>query len=79
MKTYKELMNEFDFKGALKTGMLRLGDKKYVKDLEKKGWEIKDFDLTGKGYELTIKKGSKEVKYTDKTPSKVLQQASKKV
>ena len=73
-----ELLSEkFNFRGALKTGMLRLGDKKYYLQLEKNGWKIMDFNLTSKGYELIIKKGSKTVEYTDKSPSKVLQHAAK--
>lgn len=74
-----ELLSEkFNFRGALKTGMLRLGDEKNYKDLGKKGWEIIEFNLTSKGYELIIKKGGKTIEYNDKTPSKVLQQAAKK-
>ena len=57
MKTYKDLMNEkFSFKGAVKTKMLDKTDKRWVDDLEKKGWEIEDFILSSKGYEITIKK-----------------------
>jgi hypothetical protein len=79
MKTYKDLMNEkFNFKGAVKTKMLDKTDKRWVDDLEKKGWEIEDFILSSKGYEITIKKGSKEDRYIDKTPEKALIQAAKK-
>ena len=79
MKSYKELMTEkFSFKGAVKTRMLDKTDKRWVDDLEKKGWEIVDFILSSKGYEITIKKGSKEARYTDKTPDKALIQAAKK-
>ena len=79
MKTYKDLMTEkFNFKGAVKTRMLDKTDKRWVDDLEKKGWEIEDFILSSKGYEITIKKGSKEARYTDKTPEKALIQAAKK-
>ncbi len=79
MKTYKDLMNEkFNFKGAVKTKMLDKTDKRWVDDLEKKGWEIEDFILSSKGYEITIKKGSKEARYIDKTPEKALIQAAKK-
>ncbi len=79
MKTYKDLMNEkFSFKGAVKTKMLDKTDKRWVDDLEKKGWEIEDFILSSKGYEITIKKGSKESRYIDKTPEKALIQAAKK-
>ena len=79
MKTYKDLMNEkFNFKGAVKTKMLDKTDKRWVDDLEKKGWEIEDFILSSKGYEITIKKGSKEARYIGKTPDKALIQAAKK-
>ena len=79
MKTYKELMTEkFNFKGAVKHGFLDKTDEQWVNDLKKKGWEIEEFILSGKGFEITIKKGSKEVSYIDKTPEKVLIQAAKK-
>ena len=79
MKTYKDLMNEkFSFKGAVKTKMLDKTDKRWVDDLEKKGWEIDDFILSSDGYEITIKKGSKEARYIGKTPDKALIQAAQK-
>ena len=79
MKSYKELMTEkFNLKGAVKTRMLDKTDKRWVDDLEKKGWEIEDFILSSKGYEITIKKGSKEARYIGKTPDKALIQAAKK-
>ena len=68
----------FSFKGAIKHGFLDKYDKPYVDQLEKKGWEIEEFLLTGKGFEIVIKKGSKRVEYIDKTPSKVLAIAAKK-
>ena len=80
MKTYKELMNEkFNFKGAVKLGMLDKTDERWVKDLKKKGWEIDEFNLTSSGYEITIqhKKGGR-AKFIDKTPDKALIQAAKK-
>jgi len=80
MKSYKELMSEeFNFKGAVKTGMLDKADEKWVKDLKKKGWTIDQFDLTSSGYEITIqhKKGGR-AKFIDKTPEQVLVQAAKK-
>ena len=74
-----ELLSEkFNFRGALKTGMLKKDDEQNYKDLVKKGWEIIEFNLTSKGYELFIKKGSKKVEYNDKTPAKVLALAAKK-
>ena len=72
------LTEKFNFKGALKTGMLKKSDEKYYNELEKKDWEIIDFNLTSKGYELIIKKRNQKKEYNDKTPSKVLQQAAKK-
>ena len=80
MKTYKDLMNEkFSFKGAVKTKMLDKTDKRWVDDLKKKGWEIDDFILSSRGYEITIqhKKGGR-AKFVDKTPEKALIQAAKK-
>jgi len=80
MKTYKELMSEkFNFKGAVKTGMLDKYDEPHIKTLEKKGWEIEEFNLTSSGYEIFISKGSKTVKYVDKkSPSKALKLAAEK-
>mgnify|MGYP006159944329 FL=1 len=80
MKSYKELMTEkFSFKGAVKTKMLDKTDERWVKDLKKKGWEIDDFILSSRGYEITIqhKKGGR-AKFVDKTPEKALIQAAKK-
>tara|TARA_R110001599_G_scaffold282016_1_gene483872 strand:+ start:267 stop:515 length:249 start_codon:yes stop_codon:yes gene_type:complete len=80
MKSYKELMTEkFSFKGAVKTRMLDKTDERWVKDLKKKGWEIDDFILSSRGYEITIqhKKGGR-AKFVDKTPEKALIQAAKK-
>ena len=59
--------------------MLDKYDEKYVKELQKKGWDIEEFNLTSSGYEVYIKKAGKKVKYTDKkSPSKALELASKK-
>ena len=80
MKSYKGLMTEkFSFKGAVKTKMLDKTDERWVKDLKKKGWEIDDFILSSRGYEITIqhKKGGR-AKFVDKTPEKALIQAAKK-
>ena len=69
----------FNFKSTVKLGMLEPSDEKYIKDLSNKGWEIDEFNLTSSGYELTISKGGKKVKYTDKKdPRKALETASKK-
>ena len=74
----QELSEAFSFKGAVKHGFLDKYDKPKFDELEKKGWEIEEFLLTGKGFEIVIKKGSKRVEYIDKTPSKVLAVAAKK-
>ena len=74
----QKLEEAFNFKGAVKHGFLDKADEKYVKDLKKKGWEIEEFLLTGKGFEIVIKKGSKEVEYTDKRPELALKKAAEK-
>ena len=74
----QKLEEAFSFKGAVKHGFLDKSDEKYVKDLKKKGWEIEEFLLTGKGFEIVIKKGSKEVEYTDKRPELALKKAAQK-
>ena len=80
MKTYKQFMTEkFDFKSAVKNGFLHKSDEKYVKDLQKKGWDIEEFNLRSKGFEVIVKKGSKRMTFTDKLPELVLKQAAKKV
>ena len=71
---------KFNFQAAVVLGMLEKGDEKYVKDLKKKGWDIDSFNLTSKGYEITIqhKKGGR-AKYIDKkSPNKALKTASDK-
>ena len=78
VKVESTMSEAFDFKSAVKHGFLDKYDEKYVKELEKKGWDIQEFILTGKGFEIAIKKGSKKMEFTDKTPEKVLQQAAKK-
>tara|TARA_B100001971_G_C17947127_1_gene410673 strand:- start:418 stop:675 length:258 start_codon:yes stop_codon:yes gene_type:complete len=83
MKTYKDLMSEkakFNFKGAVKLGMLEKEDERYVKDLKKKGWEIDAFNLTSSGYEITIQhKKAGRAKFVDKKdPRKALKIASDK-
>ena len=74
----QKLEEAFSFKGAVKHGFLDKSDEKYVKDLKKKGWEIEEFLLTGKGFEIVIKKASKEVEYTDKRPELALKKAAEK-
>ena len=73
------MTEKFSFKGAVKTRMLDKTDERWVKDLKKKGWEIDDFILSSRGYEITIqhKKGGR-AKFVDKTPEKALIQAAKK-
>ena len=73
-------LNEaFKFKGAVKHGFLEKTDEKYVKELKKKGWDIEEFNLTSKGYEIVIKKGSKEIEFIDKkSPSNALRTAAEK-
>ena len=74
----QKLEEAFSFKGAVKHGFLDKADEKYVKELKKKGWDIEEFILTGKGFEIVIKKGSKEVEYTDKRPELALKKAAQK-
>ena len=48
--------------------------------MKKKGWEIEEFILTSKGFELTMKnKRGQEKEFTDKRPDYVLKQADKKL
>ena len=75
----QELEEAFNFKHAVKHGFLHKTDEKYVKDLKKKGWDIHEFVMTSKGFEIVIKKGSKKMEYSDKLPEKALMQAAKKV
>ena len=74
----QKLEEAFSFKGAVKHGFLDKSDEKYVKDLKKKGWDIEEFILKGKGFEIVIKKGSKEIEYTDKRPELALRKAAEK-
>ena len=74
----QEINEAFNFKGAVKHGFLHKTDEKYVKDLKKKGWDIEEFTLQSKGFEVVIKKGSKRMEIIDKTPEKALMKAAKK-
>ena len=74
----QKLDEAFNFKGAVKHGFLDKSDEKYVKDLKKKGWDIEEFTLQSKGFEVIIKKGSKRMEFLDKTPEKALMKAAKK-
>jgi hypothetical protein len=70
----------FDFKAAVKIGMLQKDDEKPILSMKKKGWEIEEFILTSKGFELTMKnKSGKEKEFIDKRPDYVLKQADKKL
>ena len=69
----------FSFKAAVKVGMLQKDDEKPILSMKKKGWEVYEFILTSKGFELTMKKGPKEKKFIDKRPDYVLKQADKKL
>ena len=80
-----ELIDEaFNFKSAVKLGMLEKSDEKYIDIIEKKKWEIYEFNLTSKGYEIILfqMSDSKKKQYTQyigDTPSDALKLASKKV
>ena len=80
-----ELIDEaFNFRSAVKLGMLAKSDEKYVDIIEKKKWEIYEFNLTSKGYEIILfqMSDSKKKQYTQylgDSPSAALQLASKKV
>tara|TARA_Y100000780_G_C13493387_1_gene343177 strand:- start:50 stop:580 length:531 start_codon:yes stop_codon:yes gene_type:complete len=68
----------FNFKAAVKIGMLDKSDEKPILSMKKMGWEIKEFILTSKGFELTIiNKKKQELEYTDRRPDYVLQKAEK--
>ena len=70
----------FDFKAAVKIGMLQKDDEEEIISMKKMGWEIEEFILTSKGFELTMKnKAGKEIEFTDKRPDYVLKQAEKKI
>ena len=75
-----ELIDEaFNFKSAVKLGMLAKSDEKYIDIIEKKKWEIYEFNLTSKGYEIILMSGSKKKTFIGDTPSDALMVASKKV
>ena len=71
---------EFNFKKSVKLGNLEKGDKVHFDKLTKLGWKIDAFNLTSKGYEITIqhKKGGRAKFIDPKSPSKVLKTASEK-
>ncbi len=80
-----EAMNEaykpsFNFKAAVKTGMLDKYDEAPILSLGKKGWMVQEFNLTSKGFELTLVSDiGKKKMFTDKRPDLVLKQADKKL
>jgi hypothetical protein len=69
----------FNFKSAVKLGMLKKSDEKYIDVIEKKKWEIYEFNLTSKGYEIILMSGSKKKTFIGNTPANALMTASKKV
>ena len=68
----------FNFKSAVKLGFLEKDDEKYFDELEEKGWEVYEFNISSKGFELTIKKGSKKKEFVGKDPEDALKMAAKK-
>ena len=68
---------ELNFNKAVKAGNLEKSDKKYVDEIEKRGYKIKDFIITSKGYELTIASGREKKSFIGKTPEDVLKKAIK--
>lgn len=75
----EDLEEKFNFDAAVKLGMLEKRDKKYFEELDKNGWNVYEFNLTSKGFELTINKGSRKKDFTGKNPEEALQLAAKKV
>ena len=73
----KEKYNRLIIEHMMRAEQLK-AERERIEDLKKKGWEIDDFILSSDGYEITIKKGSKEARYIGKTPDKALIQAAKK-
>jgi hypothetical protein len=79
LRDEKGINEKFDFKAAVKLGMLERSDEKYFKDLEEKKWNVHEFNITSKGFELTIRRGSRSEKFTGKNPEDALKMAAKKV
>jgi len=69
----------FNFKAAVKLGMLDKYDEKPILDMKKNGWKIYEFLLTSRGFELTMRNKKEEQKFIDKRPDTVLKQAQKKL
>ena len=69
---------KFNFKAAVKLGMLEKEDEKYFKEIEKGGWNVFEFNLTSKGFEIVINKGSRKQMFTGKNPEDALKQAAQK-
>ena len=75
----ESLEEAFNFKSAVKNGFLDPPDEKYVKELKKKGWEIDEFNITSKGFEITVINKRKVKKtFTDKRPELALKTAAQK-
>jgi len=79
VRNLEPIEEEFNFKAAVKLGMLEKSDEKYIKSLSKKGWKIKEFNITSKGFELTMTKQGKETKFTEKNPELSLKKADAKL
>jgi hypothetical protein len=70
---------EFNFNKSVKLGNLEKGDKVHFDKLTKLGWNIDEFNVTSKGYEITIqhKKGGR-AKFVGKNPSDAIKIAANK-
>ena len=80
INSQSKLQEAFKFDSAVKNGFLDKFDKKWYDMLTKKGYEIEEFNLLSKGYEITVSKGGNKQVFLDrKSPSKVLQTAAEKV
>ncbi len=75
-----EIFEAFNFDAAVKLDMLNKSDKKYVDILKKKGWIIDAFNLTSKGFEITIqhKNGRGRAKFVEKNPYDAIRVAAEK-
>ena len=70
---------KFNFNKSVKLGNLEKGDKVHFDKLTKLGWNIDEFNVTSKGYEITIqhKKGGR-AKFVGKNPSDAIKIAANK-
>jgi hypothetical protein len=71
---------EFNFKKSVKLGNLEKGDKVHFDKLTKLGWNIDAFNVTSKGYEITIQHKNKRgrAKFVGKNPSDAIKIAANK-